>query len=201
MIHLYLAEDQGMLNTALTTILNLESDITVVGSAADGQTALNEIRLKHPDIAILDIEMPKLSGLDVADQLKNDQSATKSLILTTFAQPAYFKRALAADVAGYLLKDSPSDDLVESIHKIMAGQIIYAPELVHGMYTASQNPLTKRELEVLSAAQNGASTMEIARIVSLSPGTVRNYMSAVLSKLGAHNRLDAINIAKTNKWL
>ncbi|AKP65800.1 response regulator transcription factor [Levilactobacillus koreensis] len=201
MIELYLAEDQSMLNSALTQLLELEDDLHVVGSAGDGQTAWAEIQRLQPQVAILDIEMPGLSGLDVADQIQAAKLPTKVIILTTFAQKAYFERAVTAQVAGYLLKDSPSDDLIAAIRQVMAGATIYAPELVVNMLSADKNPLTERELAVLKAAAQGLPTKEIAAQLYLSAGTVRNYLSAIFSKLGVHNRLEAIQVAQRNKWL
>jgi len=200
-IELYLAEDQSMLNSALTQLLELEDDLHVVGSAGDGQTAWAEIQRLQPQVAILDIEMPGLSGLDVADQIQAAKLPTKVIILTTFAQKAYFERAVTAQVAGYLLKDSPSDDLIAAIRQVMAGATIYAPELVVNMLSADKNPLTERELAVLKAAAQGLPTKEIAAQLYLSAGTVRNYLSAIFSKLGVHNRLEAIQVAQRNKWL
>lgn len=201
MITIYLAEDQSMLNSALTQLLELEDDLHVVGSAGDGQTAWDELQQLQPQVTILDIEMPGLSGLDVADRIQNGQLTTKVIILTTFAQKAYFERAVKAQVAGYLLKDSPSDDLIAAIRKVMLGQTIYAPELVVNMLSADQNPLTERELAVLKVADQGLPTKAIASELYLSAGTVRNYLSAIFSKLGVHNRLEAISVAKHNKWL
>ena len=201
MITIYLAEDQSMLNSALTQLLELEDELHVVGSAGDGQTAWQELQQLQPQVAILDIEMPGLSGLDVADRIQESDLSTKVIILTTFAQKAYFERAVKAQVAGYLLKDSPSDDLIAAIRQVMAGQTIYAPELVVNMLSADQNPLTERELAVLNAADQGLPTKTIATELYLSAGTVRNYLSAIFSKLGVHNRLEAIRVAKQNKWL
>ncbi|MFD1420947.1 response regulator transcription factor [Lactiplantibacillus songbeiensis] len=201
MIELYLAEDQSMLNSALTQLLELEDDLHVVGSAGDGQTAWTEIQQLQPQVAILDIEMPGLSGLDVADQIQAAKLPTKVIILTTFAQKAYFERAVAAQVAGYLLKDSPSDDLIAAIRQVMDGATIYAPELVVNMLSADKNPLTERELAVLKAAAQGLPTKAIAAQLYLSAGTVRNYLSAIFSKLGVHNRLEAVQVAQRNKWL
>jgi len=200
-IELYLAEDQSMLNSALTQLLELEDDLHVVGSAGDGQTAWTEIQQLQPQVAILDIEMPGLSGLDVADQIQAAKLPTKVIILTTFAQKAYFERAVVAQVAGYLLKDSPSDDLIAAIRQVMAGATIYAPELVVNMLSADKNPLTERELAVLKAAAQGLPTKVIAAQLYLSAGTVRNYLSAIFSKLGVHNRLEAVQVAQRNKWL
>lgn len=201
MITLYLAEDQSMLNSALTQLLDLEDDLHVLGSAGDGAKAWEDIQQLKPDVAILDIEMPKLTGLDVADKIHESDLPTKVIILTTFAQKAYFERAVAAKVNGYLLKDSPSDDLIAVIRKVMTGQTIYAPELVTNMVTAESNPLTERELAVLAEVASGLSSKQIAASMFLSEGTVRNYLSAIFSKLGVHNRIEAVEMAKRNKWL
>ncbi|EPC76092.1 Transcriptional regulatory protein desR [Lacticaseibacillus paracasei subsp. paracasei Lpp126] len=201
MITLYLAEDQSMLNSALTQLLDLEDDLHVLGSAGDGAKAWQDIQQLKPDVAVLDIEMPKLTGLDVADKIHGSQLATKIIILTTFAQKAYFERAIAAQVNGYLLKDSPSDDLIDVIRKVMTGRTVYAPELVTNMVTAESNPLTDRELAVLAEVASGLSSKQIAASLFLSEGTVRNYLSAIFSKLGVHNRIEAVQMAKKNKWL
>lgn len=201
MIRLFLAEDQSLLNTALAQLLDLEDDITVVGTATDGQAAWTAISQLKPDLAVLDIEMPKATGLDVADLIQGAHLPTKVVILTTFAQSAYFQRAVKAGVAGYLLKDAPTDELVANIRRIMAGATVYAPELVQNMVTASTNPLSEREMDVLKAAANGQSTKEIAQTLFLSAGTVRNYLSAIFSKLGVANRMEAVNLAEKNKWL
>ena len=201
MITLYLAEDQSMLNSALTQLLDLEDDLHVLGSAGDGAKAWQDIQQLKPDVAVLDIEMPKLTGLDVADKIHGSQLATKIIILTTFAQKAYFERAIAAQVNGYLLKDIPSDDLIDVIRKVMTGQTVYAPELVTNMVTAESNPLTDRELAVLAEVASGLSSKQIAASLFLSEGTVRNYLSAIFSKLGVHNRIEAVQMAKKNKWL
>ncbi|MEK2553027.1 response regulator transcription factor [Lactiplantibacillus plantarum] len=201
MITLYLAEDQSMLNSALTQLLELEDDLHVVGSAVDGINAWQELQELQPDVAILDIEMPGMTGLDVADRLAGSQLATKVIVLTTFAQRRYFERAVKANVAGYLLKDSPSDDLIDAIRAVITGRTIYAPELVTNMLSADNNPLTERELAVLVEAEKGLPTKTIAANLYLSAGTTRNYLSAIFSKLGVHNRLEAIHVAKANQWL
>lgn len=201
MIKLYLVEDQAMLKSALITILNLEDDLQVMGSALNGVDALTELLKLDIDVAILDIELPKMTGLDIAAKLHEIRPTVKVIILTTFAQPMYFQQALAANVAGYLLKDSPSDRLIETIHQVLDGETIYEPKLVVGMYQASQNPLTERELDVLHLLQKADNTAMIANKLALSNGTVRNYISAILSKLGAHSRLEALQIAEKNKWI
>lgn len=201
MTTIYLADDQKMLLSALAGLLDLEDDFDVVGTATDGEQALTEIKISQPDVAILDIEMPKITGIDVARQLHQESCATKVIILTTFAQEAYFQQAVASEVNGYLLKDSKSDLLIRTIHDILNGQTIFAPELVRVVLRAEKNPLTDREIDILRAITKGLSTEEIAGTVFLSEGTVRNYISSILSKTGSHNRIEAINIAKVNKWI
>lgn len=148
-ISVYLAEDQSMLNSALTQIIELEDDLRVVGSAKDGQSAWVEIMHSKPDVAVLDIEMPKQTGLDIADKIYEAKIDTKVIILTTFAQKAYFERAVAASVSGYLLKDSPSDQLIFAIREVVQGLTRFDPELVINMVSAAHNPLTAREQSVL----------------------------------------------------
>jgi two-component system response regulator DesR len=201
MITLYLAEDQSMLNTALSQLLNLEDNLEVLGSATNGKHALAEIQRLQPDVAILDIEMPMMSGLEVAEVLHDKQLATKVIILTTLAQKTYFEKAVEVEVDGYLLKDSPSDDLIETINKVMMGRTVYDPELVVTALSSNKNPLSKREMSVLKAAASGDATKVMAQKLFLSEGTVRNYLSAIFSKLGVHNRLEAIEVAKKNKWI
>ncbi len=201
MITLYLAEDQSMLNTALSQLLNLEDNLEVLGSATNGKHALAEIQRLQPDVAILDIEMPMMLGLEVAEVLHDKQLATKVIILTTFAQKTYFEKAVKVEVAGYLLKDSPSDDLIETINKVMMGRTVYDPELVVTALSSNKNPLSEREMSVLKAAVSGDATKVMAQKLFLSEGTVRNYLSAIFSKLGVHNRLEAIEVAKINKWI
>lgn len=201
MITLYLAEDQSMLNTALSQLLALADGLKVVGNAVDGATAWKQIQSLKPEVAILDIEMPKASGLDIADWIQSEHLTTKVIILTTFAQQAYFERAVKAGVSGYLLKDSPSDALIETIHRVVQGATVYDPELVVNMFSANSNPLTERELGVLREVSQGLPTKQISKVLFLSEGTVRNYLSAIFSKLGVHTRIEAIKVARDNKWL
>lgn len=201
MISLYLAEDQALLNTALRQLLNLEDDMKVVGSATEGNRAWQDIQTIKPDVAILDIEMPHKTGLAVAANIKSAALPTRAVILTTFAQKTYFDQAVKADVAAYLLKDSPTNNLITAIRRVQAGEVIYAPELVRNMVTAANNPLTDREMSVLNQAAVGASNKKIAANLYLSDGTVRNYLSSIFSKLGVHSRIEAVNLAKQNKWL
>ena len=201
MITIYLAEDQEMLNSALSAILDLETDLKIIGSATNGQTALQQIINLQPDIAILDIEMPQMTGLEVAKQLRIIEQDIKLIILTTSARKDYFESAVSNQVNAYLLKDSPTDVLVQTIHQILGGKTIYDSALVSTILTASKNPLTKQELKIMKEFSQGKSTQEISEAVFLSYGTVRNYISSILSKTGTHSRIEALNIAKKNDWI
>lgn len=201
MIKIILAEDQKMLNSALTMLLNLEADLNVIDSFTDGQIAWQQIMRQQPDIALLDIEMPHLTGLKIAEKINAHKLATKVIILTTFANKSYFEQAVAAQVNGYLLKDHSSEDLISSIRAINDGQTIYDPELVQSILSEVANPLTRQEQNVLQKMASGADTAEISNSLYLSRGTVRNYISAILSKLGARNRIEAIKVAHENHWL
>ncbi|MFY0543903.1 response regulator [Brevibacillus sp. H7] len=197
MIRIVIAEDQRMLLGALASLLDLEEDMKVVGRASNGEDAVKLVHLHKPDICMMDIEMPVKSGLDAAEELKG--SGCKVMILTTFARPGYFERALKAGVNGYLLKDSPIEELADSIRSIMAGRRIYAPELVDEAY-GQENPLTEREKEVLVLIADGKNTKEIASQLYLTTGTVRNYISAIYDKLNVDNRIEAIMRFKEKGW-
>ncbi|MFJ7972645.1 response regulator [Psychrobacillus sp. NPDC096389] len=197
MIRIVIAEDQRMVLGALGSLLDLEEDMEVVGKASNGEEALELIEQLQPDICILDIEMPIKSGLDAAEHLKN--SPCKVIILTTFARSGYFERARKAGVNGYLLKDSPSEELANSIRIIMDGRRIYAPELVDIAYEG-ENPLTERESQVLELIADGKNTKEIASELYITTGTVRNYISVILDKLDVSNRIEAIARFKEKGW-
>lgn len=200
MIKIVIAEDQGMLLGALRSLLNIEDDMEVVGVARNGEEAINLVTELEPDVCIMDIEMPVKTGLDAAEALKDGSS--KIIILTTFARSGYFERARKAGVRGYLLKDSPIEELVASIRMIMEGRRIYAPELVDIAFDDEDtgNPLTARESQVLRLISEGKTTKEIAGELFLSPGTVRNYISTILEKLGVGNRIEAISRFKEKGW-
>lgn len=199
MIRIVIAEDQGMMLGALGSLLNLEEDMEVVGMAKNGEEAIDLVQTQQPDICIMDIEMPIKTGLDAAEALKGEDC--KIVILTTFARSGYFERARKAGVRGYLLKDSPIEELVQSIRTIMAGRRIYAPELVDIAFDdENENPLTNRESEVLSLVSEGKTTKEIASELFLTPGTVRNYISTILEKLEVGNRIEAISRFKEKGW-
>ena len=199
MIRIVIAEDQGMLLGAMNSLLSLEDDIEVVGMAKNGEEAVALVNELQPDICIMDIEMPVMTGLDAAEALKG--STCKIIILTTFARPGYFERARKAGVYGYLLKDSPIEDLVNSIRVVMDGRRLYAPELVEIVYEhETENPLTDRESQVLELVAEGKTTKEIAAELFLSAGTVRNYISTILDKLHVGNRIEAIARFKEKGW-
>jgi two-component system, NarL family, response regulator DesR len=197
MIRIVIAEDQRMMLGALGSLLNLEEDMEVVGQACNGQEAIELVKLHKPDICIMDIEMPEKSGLEAAEELKG--TGCKVIILTTFARTGYFQRALKSGVCGYLLKDSPSEELASSIRSVMAGKRIYAPELMDDFYS-EENPLTDREMEVLELVADGKNTKEIASQLTITTGTVRNYISAILDKLEVTNRIEAITQSKEKGW-
>lgn len=198
MIKVVMAEDQNMLLGALGSLLDMEEDIEVVGKAANGEEALKLVEKLDPDICLMDIEMPVMTGLEAAEHLMDHDC--KVIILTTFLRPGYFERAKKANVRGYLLKDSPSETLAQSIRQIMKGKRIYSPELIEVAFELD-NPLTKREQEIVQHLANGEPTKKIAEKLNLSNGTVRNYVSIVLDKLDAKNRIEAISKAIDKGWL
>jgi len=197
-IRIVIAEDQNMLLGALGALLDMEEDIKVAGKASNGREALDLVRDVSPDICLMDIEMPVMTGLDAAEALKG--ADCKVIILTTFARPGYFERAKKADVSGYLLKDSPSETLANSIRQIMEGKRIYSPELIDVVFE-SRNPLTAREMEIIQLLAEGVKTKAIAKELHLSDGTVRNYVSIILDKLEVDNRIEAITKARDKGWL
>ncbi len=197
MIRIVIAEDQRMLLGALSSLLDLEEDMKVVGRASNGEDAISLVHQHKPDICIMDIEMPAKTGLDAAEELKGQ--GCKVIILTTFARSGYFERALKAGVSGYLLKDSPSEELADSIRSVMAGRRIFASELVDEAY-GQENPLTEREKEVLVLVADGKNTKEIASELFITTGTVRNYISVILDKLDVSNRIEAITRFKEKGW-
>ena len=200
MIRVVIAEDQGMVLGALAALLEIERDIKVVGRAVNGREAL-DLTLKYkPDVLISDIEMPDMSGLEVAAELKDRGSTTRVIILTTFARPGYLRRALQAGAAGYLLKDSPAATLAEAVRRAHTGCRVVDPDLAAGAWT-EDDPLTDRERQVLRLAAEGATSGDIAERLRLSEGTIRNYLSEAISKLGANNRVEAARIARSKGWL
>jgi two-component system response regulator DesR len=201
MIRIVVAEDQALVLGAIAALLNLEPDLEVVGRARDGDEALALVHESSPDILLTDIEMPNCSGLDVAQAIAQAQLATRVVIVTTFGRAGYVARARAAGVRGYLLKDSPIDDLAAAIRSVAAGGHVIPAELAATAWEAGPDPLSERERDTLRLAEQGLSNKEIARRLSLSPGTVRNYLSEAASKIGGANRIEAGRIARMNGWL
>lgn len=197
---LLVAEDQSMLRDALCQLLELQSDVETVHQASNGQEAMTMLQSQKIDVAILDVEMPKQTGLDVLEWVKEKQPTVKVVIVTTFKRPGYFERAIKADVDSYVLKERSIADLMKTIHTVLGGKKEYSPELMEVMMT-SKNPLSNQEILVLQAAARGLSSKEIAQKLYLSNGTVRNYMSSILTKLAAENRLEAVRIAQENGWI
>ena len=199
-IRVLVAEDQAMLLGALAALLELEPDITVCGRAANGREALALVAKVQPHVVVTDIEMPELSGLSLAAELRDRHPGVKTIVLTTFARPGYLRRALDAGAKGYLLKDRPSAELANAVRQVHAGKRAFDPERA-AEAGAEADPLNERERQILRLAGEGRSSAEIAAEFRLSEGTVRNYLSEASSKLGAVNRVDAARIARTKGWL
>ncbi|WP_223067751.1 response regulator transcription factor [Paenibacillus caui] len=194
-----IAEDQAMLRGAMAALLDLEEDIEVVGQAENGNQALEMVLSLTPDICLLDIEMPEKSGLEVAERLLEMKHPSHVIIVTTFSRAGYFQRAMRSGVKGYLLKDSPVDELSNAMRRVYKGGRAVSPELSMTFWEV-ENPLTEREQEVLKLLSQGLSVKEIADTIHLSYGTVRNYVSEILQKLEAKNRIDALSIAEKMGW-
>jgi two-component system, NarL family, response regulator DesR len=201
MIRVLLAEDQAMVRGALAALLALEGDIEIVAEVARGDEVVPAALEAKPDVALLDIEMPGMDGLAAATALRAQMPACRVLILTTFGRPGYLRRAMESGVVGFLLKDAPATQLAAAIRRAMAGERVVDPELATAALSEGNNPLTERERDVLAAAARGASIADIAASLFLSEGTVRNYLSVAMQKLGAHNRIEAAHIAEEKGWL
>jgi two-component system response regulator DesR len=199
-IRVIVAEDQAMVRGALAALLNIEDDIDVVGQAIDGKQALELLLTVKPEVLLTDIEMPHITGLELAAEVHRRKLPTKVIILTTFARAGYLRRALDAGVSGYLLKDAHSSTLADAIRRIRGGARVIDPELAAEAWTEG-DPLTDRERQVLRYAGEGSSGAEIAERLNLSEGTVRNYLSEAINKLGASNRTEAARIARQKGWL
>ncbi len=200
-IRVLIAEDQTMLRGALAALLSLEPDITVVAQASNGREAHKLTLTLAPDVVVTDIEMPEMTGLEFASALKDTTSKARVIILTTFARPGYLRRALDAGARGYLLKERPAGELAEAIRRVHAGLRAVDPALAAEAWSADEDPLTDRERSILQRAADGRSSADIAADLRLSEGTVRNYLSEAIAKLGAANRIDAARIARARGWL
>jgi two-component system, NarL family, response regulator DesR len=199
-IRVVIAEDQAMVRGALAALLSTEGDIEIAGQAQNGREALELLIASPPDVLLTDIEMPELTGLELAAEIKKRRLPVKVVILTTFARAGYLRRALDAGVSGYLLKDAPASTLANAIRRIKAGARVIDPELAAEAWTEA-DPLTDRERQVLRYAGEGEASADIAARLNLSEGTVRNYLSEAISKLGASNRTEAARLARQRGWL
>jgi two-component system response regulator DesR len=200
MIRVVIAEDQAMVRGALAALLSTEGDIEIAGQAQNGREALELVIAAPPDVLLTDIEMPELTGLELAAEIKKRRLPVKVVILTTFARAGYLRRALDAGVSGYLLKDAPASTLANAIRRIKTGARVIDPELAAEAWTEA-DPLTDRERQVLRYAGEGEASADIAARLNLSEGTVRNYLSEAISKLGASNRTEAARLARQKGWL
>jgi two-component system, NarL family, response regulator DesR len=200
MIRVLLAEDQAMVRGALSALLSLESDIEVLGASADGESAWRDLQRLQPDVLVTDIEMPGLTGLELAQRIQRQELAIKVVIVTTFARPGFLRRALDAGVVGYLLKDAPAENLAEALRTVHRGGRSIDPQLAVDAWSEA-DPLNERERQVLRMAGEGIGAGEIATRLNLSHGTVRNYLSEAIGKLGVSNRIEAHRLARQKGWL
>jgi len=199
-VRVVIAEDQGMVLGALAALLEIEGDISVIARARNGKEAVQAVLHHKPDVFITDIEMPEMTGLEAAAEIKRQRCTTRVIILTTFARAGYLRRALDAGASGYLLKDMRAEELAEAVRRVHRGLRVVDPELAAEAWS-EPDPLTDRERQVLRLAGEGMSSGDIATDLGLSEGTVRNYLSEAISKLGAANRVEAARIARTKGWL
>ena len=200
-VRILIAEDQTMVREALVTLLSLEEDIEIVAEAPRGDEVVPAALDSLPDVALLDIEMPGGDGLGVAAALKERLPSCRVIILTTFGRAGYLKRAMESGSAGFLLKAAPASELASAIRRVMAGERVVDPGLAAAALSEGDNPLTERERDVLAASANGATIEDIAHKLYLSEGTVRNYLSTAIKKLGARNRVEAARLAEEKGWL
>ncbi|MQY11654.1 Transcriptional regulatory protein DesR [Streptomyces sp. RB5] len=201
MIRIVLAEDMHMVRGALIALLTLEGDIHVVADVDRGEDIIPAVAEHRPDVAVIDIDMPGIDGLTAAAGIHEQFPSCGTLIVTTFGQPGNLRRALESRVSGFLMKHSPPSELADAIRAVARGEVVIDPQLAMDAWSARTNPLTPREVEVLRLAAQGADSREIAPKLYLSVGTVRNYLTAIVSKLGARNRVDAIRLAQEQGWL
>jgi two-component system, NarL family, response regulator DesR len=200
-VRVLLAEDQAMVRGALSALLSLEDDIEIVAEAARGDEVLPAALDTLPDVALLDIEMPGGDGLEAAAVLHERLPSCLVLILTTFGRSGYLRRAMESGAVGFLLKDAPASELAEAIRRAVKGERVVDPALAAAALSEGDNPLTEREREVLAASESGATIEDIAARLYLSEGTVRNYLSTAIKKLGARNRVEAARLAEKKGWL
>ncbi len=200
-IRLLLADDQALVRGALATLLDLEPDMTVVAEVGRGDELLAAAREHRPDVALVDVEMPGLDGIDATKELRGALPRVKVLIVTTFGRPGYLRRALLAGASGFVVKDTPARQLADAVRRVHSGLRVVDPALAADSLAVGESPLTARETEVLRATRDGGSVADIARRVFLSEGTVRNHLSSAIGKTEARNRADAVRVADENGWL
>ncbi|MGE7385535.1 response regulator [Streptomyces sp. NPDC004126] len=200
-IRILLAEDQSMVREALAALLGLEPDIEVLAQVARGDEVVAAARSHDVNVALLDIEMPGMTGIEAAAQLRAALPALKIVVLTTFGRPGYLRRAMEAGASAFLVKDAPAAQLADAVRKVLAGERVIDPTLAAAALAEGANPLTDREREVLRAAEFGATNAELASRLGLSQGTVRNYLSTAIQKLAARNRAEAVRVAREKGWL
>jgi len=200
-IKVLIAEDMHMVRGALVALLNLESDIEVVAEVSSGNDIMPAVKTHQPDVAVIDIDLPGKDGLTAATEIHENQPSCRTLILTSLGRPGTLRRAMAARVSGFLLKDAPADKLANAIRGVSVGRRVIDTDLALAAWDSADCPLTAREIEVLRMASAGANAAEIAAALYLSTGTVRNYLTTIVTKLNARNRVDAIRIAKDAGWL
>jgi two-component system response regulator DesR len=200
-VRVLLAEDQAMMRGALALLLDLEDDLEVVAQVGDGTEVVPAALAHRADIALLDIELPGMSGLDAAERLAHEVPACRVVMVTTFGRPGYLQRAMAAGAAGFLVKDGPIEGLVAAIRRVVAGETVIDPELAGRALRAVASPLTPRERDVLVAAEDGSTVTDIADRLHLSASTVRNYLSDAIGKTGTRNKTEAALLARRNGWL
>ncbi|MEU1043304.1 response regulator [Streptomyces sp. NPDC005551] len=200
-VRVLLAEDQGMMRGALALLLGMEADLDVVAQVGTGDVIVDAVLTHRPDVALLDIELPGMSGLDAAAELRTQAPDCRVLILTTFGRPGYLRRAMEAGAAGFLVKDGPVEELAAAIRRVLTGETVIDPALAAAALSAGPSPLTGRERDVLNAAVDGATVADIAGRLHLSESTVRNYLSSAIGKTGTRNRTEALREARHQGWL
>ena len=200
-IRLLLADDQALVRGALATLLDLEPDMSVVAEVGRGDEVVAAAREAKPDVALLDVEMPGVDGIQATRELRAARPDVKVVIVTTFGRPGFLRRALIAGANGFVVKDTPARQLADAVRRVHSGLRVVDPNLAADSLAVGESPLTARETEVLRAARDGGSVSDIAEAVFLSEGTVRNHLSAAIGKTGARNRADAVRIAQENGWL
>ena len=201
MIRLLLADDQAMIRQALSALLSLEPDFEVVATGGRGDEVVPAAKEHHPDVALLDIEMPGLDGLAAAEALGREVPGCRSLVLTTFGRAGYLRRAMEAGALGFIVKDAPAEELADAVRRVAGGMRVVDPQLAAATLAAGTSPLTPRERDVLAASRGGATVADIAAGLFLSEGTVRNYLSSAIAKTGVRNRVEALQAAEDNGWL